>query len=384
MRCKTTALAVAMVCALTAFVTACGSDDDESAGSTPAASTPTASAEAGGASSEAKAFLEEHISPPSAITVTEPVGKPIPSGKTLVFLTCPVPACQITVPPLREAAKALGWEFKYINSGVTPQSIQDAFKQAIRLKPDAVAAVTGTPRDVFQDQLAELAKLNIPYVECCSTNQPGDGILASIYDKSTEDFIGKVMAAWIAVDSGGKANVALVHANEFANHTLIINSLVENLKTYCPDCTTQDEVVSAGDFGTKLPAKIVGLLRANPDLNYIAFGLDDQLLGVPAALQAAGLSDKVKIVGQAPGEPNLEEISNDGIEKASVSWPAPETMWHMADIIARHFVDADLEPSIAAAPINFLITKDTVGDIADDGSTIEGYQDQYKALWGLD
>src|SRR4051794_32222364 len=84
--------------ALAAVAAGCGSSNDSSSssssssGSSSSASTPSG----GGAGlAAAKTALAEYQKPPTDIGVTEPVGKPIPTGKKLVYIYCGAPICNV-------------------------------------------------------------------------------------------------------------------------------------------------------------------------------------------------------------------------------------------------------------------------------------------------
>ena len=53
-------------------------------------------------------------------------------------------------------------------------------------------------------------------------------------------------------------------------------------------------------LGRDAPDRIVSYLRSHPQVSYVVLSVSNALgAGLPAALRAAGLADKVKIVGQS-------------------------------------------------------------------------------------
>ena len=68
---------------------------------------------------------------------------------------------------------------------------------------------------------------------------------------------------------------------------------------------------------------IVSYLRAHPEVNYVALSYDGVGVGLPAALKAAGLADKVKIIGEAPTATNVSyvEAGTQGAQDGRVVQP---------------------------------------------------------------
>ena len=68
-------------------------------------------------------------------------------------------------------------------------------------------------------------------------------------------------------------------------------------------------------LGKDAPDRIISYLRSHPKVNYVALSVTDALgAGLPAALKAAGLGDKVTIVGQGGGTQNFTDMKAGSIE----------------------------------------------------------------------
>src|SRR5689334_11508018 len=83
------------VVALLFAASACGS----SSNATSSSSVDTAGLEA------AKATVAKAAVRPTTITVSTPIGKPIPTGKKITFVSCGVEACAVQGPILAQAAQ---------------------------------------------------------------------------------------------------------------------------------------------------------------------------------------------------------------------------------------------------------------------------------------
>ena len=90
-------------------VTACGSSSGSS-------STAGSSASSKGDLTTADKLAAQWAQRPTQIPVSQPIGKPIPTGKRIDFINCGVTACTSLYKNLNDAAKTLGWTVKQINT----------------------------------------------------------------------------------------------------------------------------------------------------------------------------------------------------------------------------------------------------------------------------
>jgi len=163
--------------ALTAILTACSSSPNAAPSAT---SSGTASASQAAAASSGVAQARQLVAAaeknPTSVGVTEPVGKPIPKGKTIAFMECGVPTCTSYASILKPAVQALGWKFEVISAGISPEQVATAWATVARMLPSAVIGI-GYPQTIFQTSLSVLQKHHIPVVECCDSDTAGNGIL---------------------------------------------------------------------------------------------------------------------------------------------------------------------------------------------------------------
>ena len=115
-------------------------------------------------------------------------------------------------------------------------------------------------------------------------------------------------------------------------------------------------------------------------MNYLALSVADALgAGLPAALKAAGLSDKVTIVGQGGGSLNFADMQAGSID-ALVPFDTYTVDYLMLDALARQWAGV---PLVDAGPPYWLVKKDTVpADTSKAFPVVEDYEAQWKALWG--
>ena len=284
------AAGVAAVGAMLTIVAAgCGSSSSSSTSSSNNGSTSSVNLSA------AQQMVTQAMQRPSSITVTSPVGKAVPSGKKVVFISCGVSVCQLQGQIVAQAAKTLGWTASTVNTDGTPTSVQSAYDTALRQGANAVVT-TAALRAEIASKLPQLQSKGVVISDCCST----DPVTAPfIYNTSTpaqSASIGKALAAEVVADSKGKANTLYVNIPAFT----ILSSLASAFKSayhqYCAGCGYSSIDVSLTQLASA-PNLIVSYLRSHPSVNYVALSVANELdTGLPAALSAAGLSH-VKIVG---------------------------------------------------------------------------------------
>jgi ABC-type sugar transport system substrate-binding protein len=360
------------IAAVALGVAACGSSD-ESSPSTAASSGGSASSAVG----KAQAVMAEATKRPSDITVTTPIGKSIPTGKKLVFISCGTSQCQLQGSIIQKAAAHLGWTSKTVATDGSPTQVQEAFTTALRTGADGVILNAST-RDAIAKQLEQAKAKGVAYVGCCSTDQVGDGYL---YNTSTPDQNGTIaeyLAAAIAADAKGEANTLFVDIPAFT----ILGSLGEKLKknylSYCPGCGFEKIDVALPRLADA-PNLIVSYLRSHPDVNYVALSVTDALgTGLPAALKAAGLT-KVKIVGQGADPTAYQELAQGQI-LALVPFDYFAVDYQMIDALARHFAGVPIEQT---PPPRWLLTKENLpSNYTELFPVVPDYESKFLKLWG--
>jgi ribose transport system substrate-binding protein len=354
-----------------AVAAGCGSSSSSSSSSAVSASTSNANIAA------AQQVVTQAMQRPSAVTVATPVGKAVPSGKKVVFISCGVSVCQLQGQIVSQAAKALGWTTSTVTTDGTPTSVQAAYDTALRQGANAIVT-TAALRAEIASKIPQLNAKGVVVSDCCST----DAVAAPfIYNTSTPPqagVVGKDLAAEVVTDSKGKANTLYVNIPAFT----ILGSLAAEFKTtyaqYCPTCTYASIDVSLTQLA-KAPNLIVSYLRSHPSVNYVALSVANELdTGLPAALSAAGLSH-VKIVGQGGGPTDFQYVAN-GQELALVPFDYYNVDYQMVDALARHFAGVPVQ---LTPPPLWMVTKANLPSSHSNlFPNVPGYESQFMKLWG--
>ncbi len=368
------AAALAAVGALLALTAAgCGSSSSSSA----SGSASNAASSSGANVSAAQAIVTQASQRPTSITVTKPVGKPVPSGKKLVFISCGASPCELQGKIVAGAASQLGWTSSTIATNGTPPAIQAAYETAIRDGVDGIVT-TAALRAEIQAQVTKLVAKGIPVSDASSTDPIAPPFIYNTSTAPQNARIGKYLAAEIVADSKGKANALYVNLPAYTILAPLGASFASELKQLCPSCGYASIGVPLTQL-SNASSLIVAYLRSHPSVNYVALSVADALdPGLPAALSAAGLS-KVKIVGQGGGPTEFGYVAA-GQELALVPYDYYGVDYQMLDALARHFVGAPVQ---LTPPPLWLITK---SNLPADHSTlfplVADYQSQFLKLWG--
>jgi len=370
-RAKWGATAIPVVALLLA-VSACGSTSDATSSSAPIDTAGLKAAEA----TVAKAAVR-----PTSITVTTPIDKPIPTGKKITFVSCGVEACAIQGPILAQGAATLGWTVDQVATDGSPEKVQGAIDAAIRNGSDAVI-LNAADRDAYAKQIADAQAAGVQFVTCCSLATAGSssGILYNTATDKQNGPIGDDLAAEGVSHSGGKANVLYVNISAFQILAQVGNTFEDGMKKYCSSCTVGSIDIPLTSLGKDAPDRIVSYLRSHPTVNYVALSVSDALgAGLPAALKAAGLADKVTIVGQGGGSQNFADLKTGAID-ALVPFDTYSIDYLMLDALARHWAGV---PLVDAGQPYWLVKKDTAPeDTSKAFPLVADYEAQFKQLWG--
>lgn len=351
------------------------------AGSVAAASgRPDARSAAAAGVPEAQAIVAAAVKRPTSVGLTKKVGKPIPKGKKVFFISCGAQACTLQGDIIKQGAADLGWKATSINTDGSPQQEQAAFETALRQGANAIILNAVTP-SALSKQIAEAKAKGVLFVTCCSLAQIGTDVLFNTSTSPQNIPIGKYLAAYTVADSGGKANVLYVDISIFQILTTLASSFKDELQSLCPSCgyASIDTPLSALGSPT-VTTNIVSYLRAHPNTNYVVLSVQSALAaGLPAALNAAGLGN-VKIIGQGPGPADFAAFKS-GDEAAGVPFDYYVVDYLMLDALARKWAGV---PIPQTAPPHWLATGLNTTPILTQkvAPIVLSYRSQFLKLWG--
>lgn len=370
-------VAMSAVAAAAALVlAACGSSSSSS--STPA---PSGSDDAAGLAA-AQAHVDQSIARPTEITITTPVAKPIPAGKSIIFISCGTPTCAQESDIIKTATDKLQWTLETINTDGSPEQNKSAWDTAVRKTPTAIL-YTATDRAIIDSQLKAADAAGIFVSACCTVDPIADGIDYVIGDATTNAVVGEDLAALAAVNNQGSGSTLYVDLPVFPILGAVKDAYNKALAEFSPAVKSEVLDLTLASIGKDAPDKIVSAVRANPDIKTVVLSVDAIGIGLPAALKAAGLSEKVYVIGEGPVPSTLTEIK-EGLRGPSNVFPYYESMYSMVDAVVRHVVEEPITP-LPGLPSNWVVTKDNMPSDISTGIfwLVEDGQEQFFKVWGV-
>ncbi len=378
---KISAAVIAVTSALA--IAACSSSGSTSSGSGSSASA-AATASSGSASgadiAAAKAYEDQFLTAPTSIGVSTPLNAKPASGKLLVGLDSGLGSATVLAKYWAQAAADAGWTYKNLISGATPTAQQAAMSSAIQLNPAGILT-SGIPVATISTQLA-LAKQKGIWVNTSASTDPPSGAMfdTSIANPDQLAQWGKMVAAYVVVQSNGKADVQDFSLPVFPILLDFDTAFIAALKQWCPACKVTQNPQLASAIGTTTPQAVVSVVTRNPSTNWLIFDLGDLATGVNAALSAAGLHG-LHIGGLTADTPNIAALKS----KTQDVWTAyslPIVAYRQVDSFARKFEGV---PTLNAALPTQLLTQDNVNSMVADSAQnyvgVANYRSQFLTLW---
>ncbi|UGS37000.1 sugar ABC transporter substrate-binding protein [Capillimicrobium parvum] len=357
----------------------CGSSGED--GATTAVSTAAATAAADTTAADpalaaAKATVAKYSQVPQDIGVSEPL-KQAPTG-TVVFMRCSQPICERQSQGTEAAAKAMGMKFaESPPQGFTPETVSKAWKAGLALKPSIIVA-PGTPTQLYQAELKQAGDAKIPVVTWSVPDAPGT---VSIYGNEATALTQGQMAQFIAADAGGKGASTLYLNLAGGGVPAGLDGFKEGYAKACPDCKLTVLDIAISDLGRpSLASKVVSAVQKDPSINWITGTFGDMYIGVPQALQSAGI-DGVKAITIAGQQANYEYIKA-GQQTADVGFNMEFFGFKALDVAARMLAGQDPENTVGDIPIQFLTQENLDFPPSEPWPSVPDFPAKFTALWG--
>lgn len=300
-----------------------------------------------------KLYAGEYEPPPTS-------GPPAQKGKTVWQISCgqAYEACAEISEAIVEAGKVLGWNVNVVDGKAEPSTASNLIKQAVAAHVDGIL-IDGYDCPGIKGALLEAKQANIPVVNFvgldCDEKAFGGG--EPLFTR-TENVLGKTTwAAFVerysqaradaVIDHlGGKGKIISLEENSQAQMQDRTSAFNEEIKAQCPEC----EVVGVPFTFSQVPNPATQVwqsaLQANPEAEVLNNPADSLMAGgLLSAIQRAGRTDDLWVMGEAGGVPNLEYI-REGKQGAALAlngyrWPA----WGEADTLNRIFAGSKEFPN---------------------------------------
>jgi ribose transport system substrate-binding protein len=282
-------------------------------------------------------------------------------------------------------AKVLGWKSTNIivnDPSGYPQAVETLLNEGVQ-----AIYLGGVTTNVIPEAMKEAKARNIPVVSAISnytTGGPTD-ITEDTHPSPTK--VGQLMADAAIVDHKGKVNALFLQDAEFAAPVAILKAAKKEFES-CTQCTVTYATpinFTASVIGTTLPNQVVSAVQANPKINSLMIGFDPPATFIVPALVTAGKANSVSMYSQLANSAPLAYVKQGKILKddigASVAW----STWADFDAIIRYvnkqpLVDENIGLQIFSSSNPSAIDKLGKNDFA---ATFAGYEQKYKAMWGV-
>jgi ribose transport system substrate-binding protein len=356
---------------------ACGSDSSSSGSS----SSSGASSGGGAGVEKAQAALEPYKAAPTEILIKEPLKSAPPKGKTLVMLGTNDPNNQKLQKSLKDLSAQAGWNYSTVSyDPANPATLNGAIDTALSKNPDYVAEAGIPPTKAMLDKVKSAgAKWVLTSVHPVDVKDPVI-VDANAYDNDA--LMGKVLADFFISDSKGKGNIVIEHVPAYPILGGFTDGFQAEVKALCPDCKVKLQNITIPDLTAgKVPSVMVSALRSTPDADYIGFDVGPFAAGIDPALAAAGMTDKVKVIGEAADEAAISALKT-GKQTAWTGFDPVYSTYVMMDAMFRDSLGMPIDQKKSGLQTTQILTKDNVGDIT-TWSEPKDALDQFKKLWQI-
>jgi ribose transport system substrate-binding protein len=353
-----------------------------SSSSSGSSSNAPASGKAAAEVTAAQKIVDQYSKVPTTIALKTPLPAAPAKDKTIVWLQCDIASCAVIGQGISEAAKVLGWNMKTIGySSANPATLVTGLQQALQYSPVAVA-LSGLPPAVWQTVLPAYKAAGVPIL----TSFTGpidltDQVPVNIYSSADIAVTSKVLASFLTEDSKGTGKALIAGVSAFPIHAQFISAIKSAIAKDCSGCSTTDLQATANDMAAgSIPQLIVSALVKDPSIKYVV-AADSQLFdGLPSQLSAAGLTGKVKLIGEWTTKAHSAGLAT-GPDTAYTGLASSYTGWLTVDAAARLLQKAPLpDPSEYTTPTQ-LLTKSNAGTPSNDYTLPKDFPAQFEALW---
>ena len=377
-------VALAALC-LAVGLAACGDSDDDSTGSSGAETTAESTGETGGSDiqAEAAALVAEDEEPPAEVPEALPLKDTnIPKGKTVAFLGCGAAQCETYFPPIQKGAEALGWTAKMYQGSVEPNKQVGFLEEIVKSDPDVFIACCIAPSlgKKYFNQMKENGTITF----MCCTAEPGtEGIDKLVSLPSDKLGSGEALANFALAEKGEELSTLYVTTPDFEVSAEYFEGYENQIKKLCSECSVDSIEVATEDIGKPaLTTAVTGYLQSHPDVNFVGALFSPLLIGVSAAMDAAGI-EEVSL-----GATANDELALNAITEGKEHWVAVQNfgqefgLWGInfavRTIQGEEIGDETLTPEV-------LVTNKNAEKVLahPEQWVIPDALEQYEALWGL-
>jgi ribose transport system substrate-binding protein len=245
----------------------------------------------------------------------------VPTHIKLAVVPCSeaLAGCEDASLGVEAVAKRLGWSVTLYNGDGTPSGMNDAMQQAVTSGANAIITGAVNPAFIVSGLKAAAAK-GIPVGSATEGVAPSPGGYKFDIGPNYQT-MGEADGDYIIANSNGKAVFVPWNDLEYSSVVAFVDAVTATVKK-CTTCTVlpTQQFVSADVSVTSLGARVVDLLRTNPNIDYMVAGYDPAAAVMVPAIDSAGLRNKVKIVSVIGAAENLAYVKAGNVQTADVGY----------------------------------------------------------------
>jgi ribose transport system substrate-binding protein len=379
--------------AVMAVAAGCGDDDDSGSGGADNAAAANGGGDGGSSAAleEARAAVEEATAPVDWQPPGGEVDASKAKGKSVWYVDydLSIPFEQLLHRGLKEGLGAAGVKLTTVDGKSQVAEFNRGIENAVAQNADAIL-LGGFPTQLVEPALKKAAAAGVPVIDTHS-GDPGpvppekEDIVAAQAAHSYSN-PGKLMADFIAADSGGDGKVVLIESRELTTSNLVSDAFQKEIDAVCPDCSVDAQNVPVAKWDG-IQTQVQSILRSQPDTEYIAPVFDGMALFAVPGIITAGKADDVKVVSFNATPAVMEYLKKGEVVTADVGSAMVLQGWGYADQTVR--VLAGEEPLDDIEVPERLFTTDNIGEI--DLKAVEStwytdvdWESAYKTLWGVE
>jgi ribose transport system substrate-binding protein len=329
----------------------------------------------------ANAFIAPYLEAPKTIPLTESLKAAPTAGKMIVFLQCELSQCKSIGDGVHAAADVVGWKFQSIPyESTNPSTLSAAMDQSLQYSPVAVA-FTSPPYALWSQKVEQFAKAGIALIPSFTGAVPfDDTIIANPASADYANLNGQLLGNWFISDSKATGRALSVNIPDFPYLDSVSKGFNATVASGCAACTVTKLDVGIPDLGSgAITGIIVSAVRKDPSINYVVVSDGEFALALPAALDAAGLGDKVKVAGCCGGAASETGLA-DGSFSALTGVNGNYAGYITVDAALRFAEGSAIPANEGDLPVGLLV-EGTTQKADNSYNEPSDYVDQLKTLW---
>lgn len=262
-----------------------------------------------------------------------------PSSKSIGVIVCAAAAsgCTRVADGVKSAVQRLGWTAKVFDGQGLASAQNTAVQQALSQGVDGIVLVA-IPSANLSQAMSAARSAKVPVVSVEADNTVGTSG-ADVFGEpdSGSKIGGQALGAFVISDSGGKANVGILHTTEFPSTVNRYESFKAEMDkcSGCKIASTQTYLLSSAI--KDVPLMVSSILQSNPNINYMF--VDIGQFGALAVQSIQSANKKVKVVSVDCNPADITNIRNGSVQIACAANGLETGGYAAVDDLTRAFTN---------------------------------------------